>query len=194
MWPGQVSLNSWPDETGLRDKVWRGKISSKNWLTGYGCWLDIYHLPLVDWMDSYHIQPTDRYVFFHQPHPTIQRPEASQGDCVSAEIDAWAFAGRWESVVCMKAWTLQAYKTPKSIQIQPSKSQTDHVVFLWKWGVSLNPTTSFRLVWRRHFAFLATWGLSTSEVDLLKGQGVAPPEIPGFFRGSHSMQREAQRI
>lgn len=91
-----------------------------------------FHLPLVDWIwlltgylhisTIYHwftgfiySQLIDMFLF-HQPHPTIQRPKASQGDCVSAEIDAWAFAGRWESVVCMKPWTLQAYKTAKSIQ------------------------------------------------------------------------------
>lgn len=119
-----------------------------HWLTG---WIHVIYSQLIDMF------------FLNQPHPTIQRPEASQGDCVSAEIDAWAFAGRWESVVCMKAWTLQAYKTANPT----IKKSGGSCCFSLK---------------VRHFVFLATWGLSTSEVDLLKGQGVAPPEIPGFFQ------------
>lgn len=148
----------------MTDKVWRGGISSTI------DWPDM----VVDWISTIYHWLTG-FIY--------SQLEASQGDCVSAEIDAWAFAGRWESVVCMKPWTLQAYKTTNPT----NKKSGGSGCFSLKVKVSLNPnirTTSFRLVWRG-ICRVSTWGLSTSEVDLLKGQGVAPPsQHPGFFRCS----------
>lgn len=147
MWPGQgdfskkwmeVSLNSWPDETGLRDKVWRGGYFIYHWLTGiwFFDWIStIYHW-LTGWIHVIYSQLIDMFFFINhiQPFndPRLRREIASLPRSTLERL----LEG--ESLWCV--WKLGRCRHIR--QPNPSKSHQQkvrrimwaHVVFLWKWG------------------------------------------------------------
>ena len=162
MWPGQGDIRQISPMFSPRNSTLgqmklvyeirfeEGGISSTIGWPEYDCWLDIYHLPLVDWMDSCHIQPTDRYVFCINHIQPFKDPRLRR-EIASVPRSTLERLLEGESLWCV--WKLGHCRHIR--QPDPTiKKSGGSCCFSLKVRVSLDPTTSFRLLWQGILRFL----------------------------------------